>query len=311
MSPADTSTTNPGGTETVTVVTPVKDSKVASDFVAVSGQTKKNSKVVYLLNGANAGSSITDDTGLFTKTLTGITQESNILRVQVLDGTDAIIGQSDDVSFGRAMDTAGVYNLVITPGSTVNPGSPINFMAEGDSGMLSASILLDGSIITLQETQPGKYTTSTVAPAKPGTYSVDVSMVSPLGKTLEKKAAASLTVTEAVASAPQFYNVRVQSSGDRATFTFSVINPPADLSKFKIAYGENPDSLSREVITYTTDRIGSGGTYSWYVGGLESKNYTFKIFGMRADGTLIQNLVSDPVNITVSNTVSSCTIGNV
>ena len=38
-------------TETVTIVTPVKDSQITTDVIAVSGKTKKNSKVSFLLNG--------------------------------------------------------------------------------------------------------------------------------------------------------------------------------------------------------------------------------------------------------------------
>jgi hypothetical protein len=42
---------------------------------------------------------------------------------------------------------------------------------------------------------------------------------------------------------------------------------------------------------------------------LEPKNYTFKIFGLKSDGSLIAGIVSDPVTANVS--IPSCTIGNV
>lgn len=49
-------------TETVTVVTPVSNSKIIDDMVVVSGKTKKNSKVSILLNGQDKGTAISDDT---------------------------------------------------------------------------------------------------------------------------------------------------------------------------------------------------------------------------------------------------------
>lgn len=51
MVEAADSTGGQTSTETVTIVTPVKDSKITTDMIAVSGQTKKNSKVSFLLNG--------------------------------------------------------------------------------------------------------------------------------------------------------------------------------------------------------------------------------------------------------------------
>lgn len=62
-------------------------------------------------------------------------------------------------------------------------------------------------------------------------------------------------------------------------FTFGVENIPTELSQFKIAYGENADSLSEQVITKSANEIvSSGGIYSWYIDKLEPKSYTFRIF---------------------------------
>jgi hypothetical protein len=50
VEPADAAPTAPS-TETVTVVTPANNTQITEDMVVVSGKTKKNSKVVILLNG--------------------------------------------------------------------------------------------------------------------------------------------------------------------------------------------------------------------------------------------------------------------
>lgn len=94
------------------------------------------------------------------------------------------------------------------------------------------------------------------------------------------------------------------------TFTFSVDNAPADLDAFKIAYGESADSLSQEVITYSSGKIrGADGSYAWYIDNLEPKNYTFKIFGIKRDKSLIQDFASDTVVANIA--APSCTIGNI
>jgi hypothetical protein len=75
-----------------------------------------------------------------------------------------------------------------------------------------------------------------------------------------------------------------------------VKDAPTDLAKFKIAYGETADSLREEAVTYDASKIMTGGLYTWYIPNLKAGNLTFKIFGMRADGTLIDGFVSEPVS---------------
>lgn len=302
-------------TETVTIVSPVKDSKVTTDVVAVSGQTKKNSKVTFWLNGKEVGDAITSEDGLFTKTLTDITQEKNLLQVQLLDGNNSVIAKSEEIVFEKAKDATGFYNLVVTPGTTLDTSTKMSLLVEGDPGMSSANVLIDGSSIVLTETQPGKYTADTVAPAKPGVYPLSVTLVTSLAQTIEKKDVASLTVTEPVKPTlvPRFVDVKSVVDGQKITFSFKVVDAPADLDKFKIAYGENADSLSQEVMTYSTGRImGTGGVYTWYIDKLETKTYTFKIFGAKADNSLIPQFVSEPVVATIGKSaVAVANIANI
>ncbi len=117
-------------TETVMIVTPVKDSSITTTMVAVSGKTKKNSKVAFILNGKDMGTSITDESGLFTKTLSGATQDKNLLQVNLLDGSNAIVAKSEEIIFSRATSTAGFYNIVITPSTTVDISSPLTILVE-------------------------------------------------------------------------------------------------------------------------------------------------------------------------------------
>lgn len=309
VEPADPGT-GPSPTETVTVVTPVQGSKITENMVVVSWKTKKNSKVSILLNGQDKGTAISDDTWLFTKTLSDISQEKNILQVQLLDGTNNILAKSPDIVFDKVVETQGFYNIIITPGTTVEASSQINILVEGDVGMTWVSVTIDGSVITLTEAESGKYSASIPAPAVAGEYPVDVSMKSSAGQSIEKKAVTKLAITPKAIVLPTFSNLKAVTEWKRVTFSFSVNNAPAELDKFKIAYGESADSLSKETITYSSGKIQwTGGVYSWYIDNLEPKNYTFKVFGLKSDASLITGFVSDPVTANVA--VPSCTIGNV
>jgi hypothetical protein len=109
---------------------------------------------------------------------------------------------------------------------------------------------------------------------------------------------------------PRFSALKAFTEWKRVTFEFSLENAPTDLDKFKIAYGESADSLSQEVMTFSSSKIQwTGGVYTWYIDNLEPKNYTFKVFALKSDASLIAGLVSDPVTANVS--IPSCTIGNV
>lgn len=80
----------------------------------------------------------------------------------------------------------------------------------------------------------------------------------------------------------------------------------------KIAYGKNADSLTQEVLSYPLSRIQSStnsGSYTWYIDKLPEDTYTFKIFGLNQEGSLISGFVSEPIVATIGK--DSCTIGNV
>jgi hypothetical protein len=99
--------------------------------------------------------------------------------------------------------------------------------------------------------------------------------------------------------------------GTKVNVNFSVDNLPSDTAKFKIAYGDSANSLSTEVMTYELEKIRRpNGSYNWYIPNLSPKTYVFKIFGVKADGTLITEFASEPQALIVGKQ-GSCSIGNI
>jgi hypothetical protein len=297
----------------VTIITPENDSKVTGDMVMVSGKTRKNSKVTIKLNGQDAGTVIADDSGIFTKNLTGLTQENNILTASLIDGTTAS-ATSPEIKFSRIVTSSATYGITISPATTVEASSPITITVDATPGLTELSLGIDGTILTTKETTNGKYTIQTVAPQKPDTYKITITQKDAVGQTKSTDASTTLTTTEKLA-APQaqvFKNIKTTTVGSKIVFEFGLDNPPASLSAFRIAYGKSADSLSTEVNTQTLDKIASktaSGTYTWYIDKIPADTYTFKIFGKSADGSLISGIVSEPIIATLGT--DSCTIGNI
>ena len=299
----------------VTIITPESGTKITGDMVMVSGKTRKNSKITLSLNGQDAGTVVSDDSGIFTKNITGLTQENNILIANLIDGTSTTIASSPEIRFGRVLTSASTYGVTIFPASTVEASSPIVITIDATPGLAELTVSLDGSILTAKEGTAGKYIVNTVAPQKSGVYKLPLTQKDSLGQIKTMDSPTSLTVTERLAAAtvtPTFKNVKTTTIGSKVVFDFSVENAPVDMTSFKIAYGKNADSLTQEVTTLSLDRIASttsSGGYTWYIDKVPADTYTFKIFGRTASGTLIAGLVSEPIVATIGK--DSCTIGNV
>ncbi len=312
VDPADSLATNTASGETITIITPENNSSIATETITISGKTKKNSKVILKLNGSEVATLASDDSGIFTKTISNITQSSNILTAEIMDGNNRAVGIAES-RFSIADAGPKYYNTAITPSNSVEAGSPIGITIDAEPGLAEVSALVDGSIIIAKEESSGKYKINTTAPALSGSYEINVSLKNALSKIQNKPNAITLIVTEKavpVVTSPSFKNVKVTTQGSRVIFVFGVENMTNEIQKFKIAYGNNADSLTEQALTNEVSKIQSGtGEYTWYIDNLPAKTYTFKLFGVKADGALVSNFSSDPMNATIGTT--TCSIGNV
>lgn len=224
----------------MTIITPESGTKISGDMVVVSGKTRKNSKVNIKLNGQVMGTPVvSDDIGIFSKNISGLTQESNIIVAELIDGTNAIIASSPETKFDRVMTSSSTYGVTINPSSTVEASSPIQINIEATPGLSELSISLDGSVFIAKESTSGKYVIDTVAPQKAGTYAFPITQKDALGQSKTTDSPTSLIVTEKVIAPgvpPTFKNIKTVTSGTRITFDFGVENAPENLSGFKIAY---------------------------------------------------------------------------
>ena len=173
----------------------------------VSGKTKKNSKVILKLNGTEVATVVSDDSGVFTKALTSISQKSNILAASVLDGNNNVIG-SVETQFGTAIAAPLYYNLSVLPGLDIEASTGITLTVDAEPALTEVTMSIDGTLLTAREQSPGKYVASTLAPAKSGTYPIQVSLKNVLAQTTVKPAAAVLNIKEKAVLISGFKNVK-------------------------------------------------------------------------------------------------------
>lgn len=298
----------------ISILTPTLDSKITTDVLLVSGTARKNSKISLELNGQSVGTVVSDNEGLFTKELTGISQENNILKASLLDANDAVLSTSPEVKFSKVTETSSIYGLSILPGTTVESSTGITLTIDAVKGLSEVTAMLDGSLLKATESAEGKYTITTNAPQKEGEYTIDVTAKTITGQETKKEKLATLKVEakkeepkveekkEEVKN-PAFKDVKTETKDARVTFTFAVENTPTDLDAFQISHA------SGSVTTYSSSKILKDGKYTWYIDNLTPGQYTFKIQGKNASGALMENLVSEQLLATIG--VQQCTISNV
>lgn len=131
VDPADDTTGSGNTAEPISIITPDNNSTITTDTVTVSGKTKKNSKISLKLNGKEVATVLSDDTGIYTKSLTDLTQSSNILSASVLDGNNNIIGTTE-TKFGIKSDGPQILTTTVNP-TSVTTGDDLSILTEAEA----------------------------------------------------------------------------------------------------------------------------------------------------------------------------------
>lgn len=301
-------------TDEIVIITPANESKIPGTQTTISGKARKNSKIALFLNGAEIGTVVTDDAGIFTKEVSNVSQENNIIKASLIDADGKVIATSPEVKFIKSSEASSIYGVTISPSNSVAASEKITVTIEAVKGLSDVLATIDGTALPAKETSEGKYTLETTAPATPGSYPVSVTAKTLTSQSVvakdavilkvEEKKSTEETLTGTTTVIPLFKNVKTETKGKRVNFSFMLENTPTELSVFRIDYGNG-----KSVTTHPAKDIVKDGIYNWYVDGLEVGDYTFKINGINASGTVIEGLTSEPIMATIG--FAGCTIGNV
>jgi hypothetical protein len=303
--------------EKVSIISPESGTILSSDSIEVVGTTKKNSKVQLWLSSSLITTVTSDDQGQFIASLKNITQSENILQVKVLDGNDKVIGESQKIVVKKWEDTWSIKNFSVKQGLSVEAKSSLDVSFEAQPKLSEVRVMLGDFVENFKETKDGVYEGKLVAPSATGSYDVSVTIKNDLGKSTTVPKAATLKVIASTAPAKteaKFENIKIEQQGSKLNFQFNVVNPPAELSKFKILYGTGKDALTTERITYDRSKIGSGGLYTWYIDGVSPATYFVKVSALDKDGAEISGLISSIQEVAMTlNAAGSqaCIVGDV
>lgn len=303
--------------EKVSIISPESGTILSSDSIEVVGTTKKNSKVQLWLSSSLITTVTSDDQGQFIASLKNITQSENILQVKVLDGNDKVIGESQKIVVKKWEDTWSIKNFSVKQGLSVEAKSSLDVSFEAQPKLSEVRVMLGDFVENFKETKDGIYEGKLVAPSATGSYDVSVTIKNDLGKSTTVPKAATLKVIASTAPAKteaKFENIKIEQQGSKLNFQFNVVNPPAELSKFKILYGTGKDALTTERITYDRSKIGSGGLYTWYIDGVSPATYFVKVSALDKDGAEISGLISSIQEVAMTLNAAgpqACIVGDV
>lgn len=318
VTPGSWSPTTPSTlSEKVSIISPESGTILSSDSIEVVGTTKKNSKVQLWLSSSLITTVTSDDQGQFIASLKNITQSENILQVKVLDGNDKVIGESQKIVVKKWEDTWSIKNFSVKQGLSVEAKSSLDVSFEAQPKLSEVRVMLGDFVENFKETKDGIYEGKLVAPSATGSYDVSVTIKNDLGKSTTVPKAATLKVIASTAPAKteaKFENIKIEQQGSKLNFQFNVVNPPAELSKFKILYGTGKDALTTERITYDRSKIGSGGLYTWYIDGVSPATYFVKVSALDKDGAEISGLISSIQEVAMTLNAAgpqACIVGDV
>ncbi len=155
----------------VQILTPQMNGEIKGDVVTVSGKTRKNSKVRISLNGEEKKTVVSDQDGMFTFPITDLTLVNNVVKAEIVDANNKVIGSSQEVKFSKSKDTISFYGVVISdkdgkPSTTLTGSQDMTINIKAMAGLSEAIITFDGAVIPLKEEKPGTYTHTTKAPSK-------------------------------------------------------------------------------------------------------------------------------------------------
>ncbi len=298
------------GTELVTITSPDEGSTLGSSTFSVVGTTKKNSRVQLFVNGTKALETQTDEKGTFLFDIKKTEQAKNVLSVTVLDGTNKVIGTSANVNVTVGSE-GPVFNTIKLTQKDVAPGAKIGVTVDATPGLKSVIVSAAEALVTLKEGMiPGTYAGDLIAPTQTGSVAVNVTLKNELGKQTLKTSAETLNVQT---SKMLYKNIKVENGEGKISFAFDLENEPSSLAKFQFSYL----SSTGTVINVTTSekskiKNATTGQYVWFVPGLSVAKYVFTISALDANGAVIADTASDPINVDLSlSAAGKCMINNV
>lgn len=303
--------TQQGGTETITLDTPVTGT-YSQSTQTVSGNAQAGLTVKIYDNQQEIGSVQATSDGKYSFQTSPLSDGLHSIYAVMYDNTQTAKGTSNTVEI--TIDTTGpsVDEIILDPTSGIVPGTPINVKVISEANLSQAAIVFNGDIIELNPSleNADTYVGTIQAPETPGVYPIDVLLVDQLSNEGSFKEKASVTVSNegGTVETPETQQtqeeVSTQETQEVQPPAAPVNNPPTKVSglltyagnqkvtlvwdaaadtetyvkNYRIYYGVDAGNLDRYVDT-------KDASTTWYVPALENgKEYYFAITAFDTEG---------------------------
>jgi hypothetical protein len=302
----------------ISILSPSNGDSIPDTKTTVSGTAKKNSKIQIFLNNKKMGDVQSDDAGNFLFNVKTLESDQNILQAKLLDGTDKVVGESEQVSITVSNSGPSFKSIVLKEGTQVSPGTLLNVTVTAEANLKEVLVTMNGVDQIFSPSTGADYIGTLTAPTKIGDYPIKVKLANSLGKTTTKDVAETLKVIEAQ-PVDLFKNIKTEKTDKKVTFTFELIQDNPKIAKFKFKYGTStiaaatnsgtatdsgttvdsgattetattptapvtPAVLDKENISFDKAKMLKDGKYTWYIDNLTPAAYTFELYALDKDG---------------------------
>jgi hypothetical protein len=302
--------TGGGGTEESTGTKPSITTPSAGSYSnatqTISGNAPSGKTINIFDNSEQIGSVQANSGGVFTFQTSPLSDGKHKIYVVSLAADKSVDGTSDTVEITIDTNPPTVDQIDVTPSSGITPGTVLSVKVMSEENIKQAAVVFNTEIVELTAdlTQTGVYTASLQAPAAPGDYPIDVTLVDQLDNEATYKAKATVTVSASGGSVStqqtqisstqetqptstetqqtevilpenlpptQVFGVVAYGSDKRVTLVWEAATDSGSIDHYRINYGVDPASLDKTVDT-------KDASVTWYIPGLENgKEYYFAV----------------------------------
>lgn len=183
----------------IEILTPESWLTIWTSKIKVSWKTKKNHNVLIKLNNEKEFNTISNSVWIFEKEINWLENWENFIKAYVLDANWEIKWKTWDVRIKVNSILPSLKKITISPLNDnweTDASKTLNVKVNATKWLKDVSLIINDSIITLEETADWVYTWELQAPSKAWKYSVDVILKDHIWHTKEKKNIETFTVIE-------------------------------------------------------------------------------------------------------------------
>lgn len=182
--------------EEINIVSPEDWITLGDNTIRVSWSTKKNHQVSIVLNSEVQTKTNSNSDWLFEQDIEWLKDWENTIIAMVLDADNNIIWKSREISVKIDANKPKVKNVKIDPNEDVDPESEISAEVISDKWLKNVSLMIDDSLVNLEEVWDWIYRWKFNAPKEKWIYKIDVILQDYLWHETKELWSSSLSVKE-------------------------------------------------------------------------------------------------------------------